>query len=116
MNILKKISVAFVALLFVVGITANSDMSFRGMLGDDADTLKTATEPVDSPKINENSVVDEVVWVVGDEPILKSDVEATRLQGEAEGIRFSGDPDCSIPEQIALQKLFLHQEIGRAHV
>ena len=32
-----------------------------------------------------------------------------RLQGEAEGITFQGDPDCYIPEQIAVQKLFLHQ-------
>lgn len=55
------------------------------------------------------SIVDEVIWVVGDEPILKSDVEAMRLQSEAEGAHFKGDPDFTIPEQIALQKLFLHQ-------
>ena len=55
------------------------------------------------------SVVDEVVWVVGDEPILKSDIEQMRLQAAQEGIRFKGNPDCAIPEQIAVQKLFLHQ-------
>ena len=55
------------------------------------------------------SVIDEVIWVVGDEAILKSDVEAMRLQAAQEGIRFKGDPDCAIPEQIAVQKLFLHQ-------
>mgnify|MGYP000664765543 CR=1 FL=1 len=60
-------------------------------------------------KAPEHSVVDEVIWVVGDEPILKSDVEIMRLQGEAEGVTWHGDPDCSIPEQIAVQKLFLHQ-------
>ena len=59
--------------------------------------------------IPETSIVDEVIWVVGDEPILKSDVEAMRLQAEAEGNRFKGNPDCTIPEQIAVQKLFLHQ-------
>lgn len=58
---------------------------------------------------NERSVADEVIWVVGDEAILKSDVEALRLQSEAEGVKFKGNPDCSIPEQIAVQKLFLHQ-------
>ena len=58
----------------------------------------------DSQKINEGSVVDEVIWVVGDEAILKSDVEVTRLQAEAEGIKYTGDPDCSIPEQIAVQE------------
>ena len=30
-------------------------------------------------------------------------------QTKAEGIKYTGDPDCSIPEQIAVQKLFLHQ-------
>lgn len=55
------------------------------------------------------SVVDEVIWVVGDEAILKSDVEAMRLQAAQEGAHWDGNPDCRIPEQIAVQKLFLHQ-------
>lgn len=55
------------------------------------------------------SIVDEVVWVVGDEAILKSDIEQMRLQTAQQGIRFKGNPDCAIPEQIAVQKLFLHQ-------
>ena len=55
------------------------------------------------------SVIDEVVWVIGDETILKSDIEQMRLQAATEGIRFKGNPDCAIPEQIAVQKLFLHQ-------
>ena len=33
------------------------------------------------------TVIDEVVWVVGDEAILKSDIEALRLQGQQEGMR-----------------------------
>ena len=57
----------------------------------------------------EPSIIDEVIWVVGDEAILKSNVEAMRLQGEMEGMKWYGNPDCSIPEQIAVQKLFLHQ-------
>lgn len=57
------------------------------------------------------TVVDEVIWVVGDEAILKSDVEALRIQGQQEGMRWYGDPDCSIPEQIAVQKLYLNQAI-----
>ncbi len=55
------------------------------------------------------NVVDEVIWVVGDEAILKSDVEAMRIQAAQEGTRWNGDPDCAIPEQIAVQKLFLNQ-------
>lgn len=57
------------------------------------------------------TVVDEVIWVVGDEAILKSDVEAMRIQGQQSGLHWSGDPDCSIPEQIAVQKLYLNQAI-----
>ena len=55
------------------------------------------------------SVVDEVIWVVGDEPILRSDVEANRMMAAMEGVHWNGDPDCAIPEQLAVQKLFLHQ-------
>ena len=55
--------------------------------------------------------MDEVIWVVGDEAILKSDVEAMRIQGQQEGLRWKGDPDCSIPEQIAVQKLYLNQAL-----
>ena len=55
------------------------------------------------------NIVDEVIWIVGDEPILKSEVEAMRLQGQQEGISWKGNPDCSIPEQMAIQKLFVTQ-------
>ncbi len=63
----------------------------------------------DSAAASAASVVDEVVWVVGDEAILHSDIEQWRLQAAQEGVRFKGNPDCAIPEQIAVQKLFLHQ-------
>ena len=53
-----------------------------------------------------NNVVDEVIWVVGDEAILRSDVEAARMDF---GANISGNPYCVIPEQLAIQKLFLHQ-------
>ena len=63
------------------------------------------------PKDSLGTVVDEVIWVVGDEAILKSDVEALRIQGQQEGMHWKGDPDCAIPEQIAVQKLYLNQAI-----
>lgn len=72
---------------------------------DDEDTKKKVVEP----EINESSIVDEVVWIVGDEPILKSDIEAMRMQAAAEGVKWKGNPDCAIPEQLAVQKLYLHQ-------
>lgn len=54
-------------------------------------------------------VIDEVVWVVGDEAILRSDVETMRQQMQEEGVRWTRDPECMVPEQLAVQKLFLHQ-------
>ncbi len=54
-------------------------------------------------------VIDEVVWVVGDEAILRSEVEEERLRAQYEGQQIKGDPYCVIPEQMAVQKLFLHQ-------
>ncbi len=57
----------------------------------------------------QDNVIDEVVWVVGDEAIWKSEVEEARMNALYEGRRFDGDPYCVIPEEIAVQKLFLHQ-------
>lgn len=57
----------------------------------------------------QDNVIDEVIWIVGDEAILKSEVEEERLRAQYEGQQISGDPYCVIPEQIAIQKLFLHQ-------
>ncbi|WP_455590413.1 peptidylprolyl isomerase [Bacteroides sp.] len=59
----------------------------------------------------QDNVIDEVVWVVGDEAILKSDVEEARLSALYEGRKFDGDPYCVIPEEIAVQKLYLHQAV-----
>ena len=56
----------------------------------------------------QGNAIDEVVWVVGDEAILRSDVEKRRLEA---GSSINGNPYCLIPEQLALQKLFLHQAI-----
>ena len=57
----------------------------------------------------QDNVIDEVVWVVGDEAILKSEVEEARMSALYEGRKFDGEPYCVIPEEIAVQKLFLHQ-------
>ena len=73
-------------------------------------SLSIPTTPSDSLQmVPAQSVIDEVIWVIGDEAVLKSDVEAMRMQAAMEGVKWSGDPDCTIPEQIAVNKLFLHQ-------
>ena len=53
----------------------------------------------------QNNVIDEVIWVVGDQAILRSDVEKERQRST----RIPGNPYCVIPENLALQKLFLQQ-------
>ncbi len=88
-----------VSLMFLTGVSASPSHD------DEKNTAKADTTATAEPA----SIIDEVIWVVGDEPILLSDVENTRLAGEMEGTKWKGDPDCVIPEQLAVQKLFLHQ-------
>ena len=91
------------SVFFFSGMSAGTVKDNKSVGGDSTEvgSAQSAPEPA--------SVVDEVIWVVGDEAILLSDVENTRLQGEYEGIKWQGNPDCTIPEQLAVQKLFLHQ-------
>ena len=81
-----KIVCGLVALLIVVSMSARPRN--RQSAKPQTDSIKANTS-----QMPENSVIDEVIWVVGDEPIMKSDVEMTRLQSEAEGIKFKGNPD-----------------------
>ena len=99
MKTTNRFRIALMAMLPLVGLCS---------LAQDQTTEEKKTT-AEEPKIVEKSIVDEVIWVVGDEAILKSDVEEARLQAEQEGAKWNGDPDCVIPEQIAVQKLFLHQ-------
>ena len=59
--------------------------------------------------VAQNNVAEEVAWVVGDEPIFKSDIEEQYLQLQYERQHLDGNPYCVIPEQMAIDKLFLHQ-------
>ena len=118
MNKAYSTFICFIAALLLVGVTANAGMN-RGRAalsgvaalsaGDNDSTSAAKNDTATIDDVPEESIVDEVIWVVGDEPILKSDVEMMRLQAEQEGMTWHGNPDCAIPEQLALQKLFLHQ-------
>lgn len=59
--------------------------------------------------IAQSNVIDEVVWVVGDEAIYRSEVEEARQSAQMNGVQWDGDPYCIIPEQLAINKLFLNQ-------
>lgn len=57
----------------------------------------------------QNNVAEEVAWVVGDQPIFKSDIEEQYQQAMYERVAIDGNPYCVIPERMAVEKLFLHQ-------
>ena len=57
----------------------------------------------------QNNIAEEVAWVVGDEPIYKSDIEEQYMQLQYERQPIDGNPYCVIPERIAIENLFLHQ-------
>lgn len=57
----------------------------------------------------QNNVAEEVAWVVGDQPIWKSEIEDYYNNLIYEQTPIKGDPYCVVPEMIAVEKLYLHQ-------
>ncbi len=100
----KKIILSVAILMSFIGMSMQAERYIQR-----DETTNATTQTIKEQDVNSKSVIDKVIWVVGDEPILMSDVEAMRLQSELEGVKWNGDPDCIIPEQIAVQKLYLHQ-------
>lgn len=63
----------------------------------------------DTPSGPKKNVIDEVAWIVGDNAIYKSEIEDEYAQMRGMGVSPGGDPYCVIPEQLAVEKLYLHQ-------
>lgn len=57
----------------------------------------------------QNNVIDEIAWMIGDDPIYKSQIEQAYREMLQERMPIKGDPYCVIPEQMAVERLFLHQ-------
>lgn len=57
----------------------------------------------------QNNIIEEVAWIIGDEPIYKSEIEQAYQDAQQERTPIIGDPYCVLPEQIAIERLFLHQ-------
>ena len=55
----------------------------------------------------QDKVIDQIVAVVGSNPILKSDIETQAIQQQAQGVTSQGDAKCEILEQLLEQKLLL---------
>lgn len=70
----------------------------------------------------QDQVIDEIVAVVGDNIVLRSDLEAQRLQALSQGINIDDEAYCFILEELLFQKLLLHQadldsvEVGEAQI
>lgn len=59
----------------------------------------------------QDQIIDEVIAIVGNDVILKSDIEAQYLQAIAQEQDYQGDMKCRILEEMMLQKLLLNQAI-----
>ena len=64
-----------------------------------------------------NNIAEEVAWTIGDEPIYKSEIEQTYQDMLQDRMPIAGDPYCTVPEMMAIQRLYLHQaEIDTVNV
>ena len=67
-------------------------------------------------------VIDKVIAVIGEKPILFSDLQNQKIQMIQQGASVEDDLDCFLLDELMLQQLLIHQaeidsvEIGRAHV
>ncbi len=59
--------------------------------------------------VAQNNIIEQIAWIVGDQPIWKSEIEAQYNNMQYENVDIKGDPYCVIPEQLAIEKLYLHQ-------
>ncbi|MBD5276693.1 MAG: peptidylprolyl isomerase [Bacteroides sp.] len=57
----------------------------------------------------QNNIAEEVAWVIGDDPIYKSEIEQAYQEMQQDRQTIQGDPYCVIPEDMAIERLFLHQ-------
>ena len=59
-------------MILTAAISANAKQGLATKVAENDSTATATNKPVKTePAVPESSVVDEVIWVVGDEPILK---------------------------------------------
>ncbi len=117
MRLSKNFTLTALTVMAALGVTAmtyTTSPAATTAASSQQDSIVAEASQVDStvtatPEIANPNYIDEVLWVVGDEAILRSDVEVMRIQGEQDGMEWNGDPDIRIPEYLAVQKLFLNQ-------
>jgi peptidyl-prolyl cis-trans isomerase SurA len=57
----------------------------------------------------QSNVVDEIVCLIGDQAILRSDIEEYITNMQLEDEQIIGDPYCSVLERMMMNRLYLHQ-------
>ncbi len=72
-------------------------------------TILLVATLIGATTLAQNKVIDRVIAVVGDHPILLSEVEEQKLQAYQQGEEKSDELDCIILEELMLEKLLLHQ-------
>ena len=77
---MKKFFSIIGCVVLIISVASSSVSAFKGSV-----LPKLSSDTVIVSEEGAPNVIDEVIWVVGDEPILKSEVEVMRIQGEAEG-------------------------------
>ena len=59
--------------------------------------------------VGQRTLIDDVVAIVGDDAILRSDIEMQYEQALIDGANYGGDMKCHIFEQLLIQKLMVNQ-------
>ena len=54
-------------------------------------------------------IIDKVIAVVGEKPILFSEVQSQKMQLAQQGMEISSTMDCYLLEELMLQQLLIHQ-------
>ncbi|MBP5307463.1 MAG: peptidylprolyl isomerase [Paludibacteraceae bacterium] len=96
-------------ILYKTGLTVSLILSPFIVQSQTDSTLTDSAGATASTPSSQGKIIDEVVWVVGNEAVLRSDVEKQVQQLRYERVDMGSDPYCRIPEHLAVQKLFLHQ-------
>ncbi len=74
-------------------------------------TTISAIFTICTPVVCQKNVIDEVIAVVGDNAILKSDIEYQYQQAVMQGVSAKGNLKCRLFEQQLIQKLMLNQAV-----
>jgi peptidyl-prolyl cis-trans isomerase SurA len=60
-------------------------------------------------QISKDKIIDEIIAVVGDEIVLKSDLEGRKTEMKNEGFQIDPDAECAVIEELLYQKLLINQ-------